>query len=386
MTDPRCFPPPSDEPTGPPAVPAEAPKPAPAGPSPYGTVWLDEMPSAAGSHEPPWVWRGYLARGHITLMTSQWKMGKTTLLAVLLSRMAAGGALAGLGVASGRAAVVSEEPHSLWAPRIKRLGLGRQVCLISRPFPGKPTLAQWLELLAHLRTLHRQYGLALVVIDTLGELLPAGAESGAEAGLAALLPLRRLTAEGVAVLLLHHPRKGGSADGQAARGSGVLSAHADVLTEMHWYTRGAETDRRRRLLAWSRLEGTPRQLVIELNAEGTDYLAHGDFEADEFAPAWGLLRRVLERAPDRLTRAEIRRAWPEAEAAPSRATLGRWLERAAEQGLVLRDGQGHAGDPYRYWLKEREAAWAADPLRQLEMQQEEARRLLKEQFGIDWGR
>ena len=42
--------------------------------------------------------------------------------------------------------------------------------LISRPFAGKPSPAQWLDLLAHLGTLHRQYGLALVVIDTLGEI------------------------------------------------------------------------------------------------------------------------------------------------------------------------------------------------------------------------
>jgi hypothetical protein len=154
---------------------------------------------------------------------------------------------------------------------------------------------------------------------------------------------------------------------------------------MQWYTRGAETDRRRRLLAWSRLEGTPRQRVIELNAEGTDYVAHGDFAEDEFAPAWAVLRRVLERAPDKLTRMEIRRAWPENEAVPPSATLRRWLERAAEKGLVLREGRGQNGDPYRYWLAEREAKWAADPVRELQRQQAEAVRLLKEQFGIDLG-
>jgi hypothetical protein len=46
---------------------------------------------------------------------------------------------------------------------------------------------------------------------------------------------------------------------------------------------------------------------------------------------------------------------------------------------------GQAGDPYRYWLAEQEAKWAADPLRQFERQQAEDRRLLKEQFGIDLG-
>jgi hypothetical protein len=330
------------------------------------------------------VWQGYLARGHVTLLSSQWKMGKTTLLSVLLSRMGTGGALAGLGVAAGRAVVVSEEGRSLWEARVRRLGLGRQVCLLSRPFAGKPTLPQWLDLLAHLGELHRQYGLALVVIDNLGELLPAGAENGTSEMMAALLPLRQLTAMGVAVLLLHHPRKGTSADGQAARGSGALPAFADILVEMHWYTRGAEDDRRRRLLAWSRLEETPRQRVIELNAAGTGYTAHGDFAEDEFAPAWAALRGVLAHAPNKLTRVEILRAWPEDEAAPSQATLRRWLSRAVAQGLVLREGRGQHGDPFRYWLAGQEAKWAADPLWQLRRQQEEIR-LLQEQMGMDLG-
>ena len=36
-----------------------------------------------------WLWRGFLAAGQLTLLTSLWKSGKTTL-AVLLSRMKEG--------------------------------------------------------------------------------------------------------------------------------------------------------------------------------------------------------------------------------------------------------------------------------------------------------
>jgi hypothetical protein len=39
-----------------------------------------------------WLWHGYLAGGELTLLTSLWKSGKTTLLSVLLSRMRDGGA------------------------------------------------------------------------------------------------------------------------------------------------------------------------------------------------------------------------------------------------------------------------------------------------------
>jgi hypothetical protein len=42
-----------------------------------------------------WFWYGYLGPGKVTLLTSQWKSGKTTLLALLLARMQSGGVLAG---------------------------------------------------------------------------------------------------------------------------------------------------------------------------------------------------------------------------------------------------------------------------------------------------
>src|SRR5438552_2208703 len=61
-----------------------------------------------------WVWHGYLAAGAVTLLTSRWKAGKTTLLSVLLARLGAGGELAGLPVAAGRAVVVSEEAPGMW--------------------------------------------------------------------------------------------------------------------------------------------------------------------------------------------------------------------------------------------------------------------------------
>src|SRR5438309_6708988 len=71
---------------------------------------LAEASGCAGS----WLWHGYLGPGKMTLLTSQWKSGKTTLVSLLLARMAGGGALAGLPVAAGRAAVISEESPQLW--------------------------------------------------------------------------------------------------------------------------------------------------------------------------------------------------------------------------------------------------------------------------------
>src|SRR5205807_153532 len=80
-------------PQAPPVVPAPPASPAP--PVQWGMASL----RATGGAGVRWLWRGYLAAGAVTLLTSQWKTGKTTLTAVLLARLKAGGQLAGLPLA-----------------------------------------------------------------------------------------------------------------------------------------------------------------------------------------------------------------------------------------------------------------------------------------------
>ena len=94
-----------------------------------------------------WLWHGYLAPGVVTLLSSQWKTGKTTLASVLLARMKAGGSLAGLAVAAGRAVVVSEEPAEQWVRRGGKLDLEEHVGWYCRPFRGRPRPGQWEALL-----------------------------------------------------------------------------------------------------------------------------------------------------------------------------------------------------------------------------------------------
>src|SRR5712692_8947723 len=77
-------------------------------------LWGRDALAAAAPSGTSWLWHGYLAAGAVTLLTSQWKAGKTTLASILLSRMKNGGELAGLPVAPGRAVVLSEEAPEQW--------------------------------------------------------------------------------------------------------------------------------------------------------------------------------------------------------------------------------------------------------------------------------
>ena len=302
------------------------------------------------SGELNWLWRGFLAPGRLTLLTSLWKTGKTTLLAVLLARMKDGGELFGLPVRPARALVLSEESPDLWHMRRQRLAFGEHTQLISQPFAAKPTDADWLALIDHSATILGTEGGRLLVIDTVATLLPAGVETNADCMVRALAPLRRLAELGIAVWLMHHPHKGKSRAGQWSRGTGSLPASVDIVLEMHAFRPDDPDDRRRMVRGHSRHEETPRRLLIELGADGTNYHVVGEAPDDDFDRGWSALRLVLADFEDPRTAAEILSAWPPSSPRPSRATLHRWLARAVERGLLRCEATNRRNAPYRYWL------------------------------------
>jgi hypothetical protein len=301
-----------------------------------------------------WLWRGYLAPGQLTLLTSLWKSGKTTLLSILLARLKDGGELLGLPVRPARALVVSEESVALWHLRRQRLVFGEHTGLLSQPFAGKPTDAEWRSLIEHAATILGAGGGRLLVIDTVATLLPSGVETNADCMVRALAPLRRLAEQGVAVWLMHHPHKGKSRAGQWSRGTGSLPASVDIVLEMHPCRADDPADRRRLLLAHSRHEETPRRLVIEWAADGADYRVLADAPDEDFERGWSAIRLALSAFEEPQTAAEILRGWPPDSPPPSRATLHRWLARAVERQLVRCEATTRRNAPYRYWLAEGE--------------------------------
>ncbi|HKB03180.1 MAG TPA: AAA family ATPase, partial [Gemmataceae bacterium] len=253
-------------------------------------------------------------------------------------------------VRPGRAAVVSDEHKSLWVARCLQLDLGAHVRLHSRPFPGRrPTIDDWHDLIANLDAFRREEGLDLVVIDPLAAFL-AGNESDSGAVRTWLGALRRLTATGVSVLILHHPKKKGATRGRAARGCGALIRSVDINLEMECLSRGPLTDDRRRVLCgYSPWPETPRRLIIELTADGTDYLAVGERPGP--APRTedrDVLLQLLREAVHPLTRSDILSAWPADHPKPNEVTLWRWLRREELDGRLLRAGRGRKFHPFLY--------------------------------------
>jgi hypothetical protein len=134
----------------------------------------------------------------------------------------------------------------------------------------------------------------------------------------------------------------------------------DIIIEMQRLSRRNLNDRRRRLLAYSRHDATPPSWVIELGADGTDYLSLGPSAEPNFERGWPLLKVILDQADGPLTHIDILRSWPDQGAAPAKLTQWKWLERAVKEGWIQRQGLGTKKEPFLYQLPGMVAKWQAN--------------------------
>jgi hypothetical protein len=114
---------------------------------------------------------------------------------------------------------------------------------------------------------------------------------------------------------------------------------------------------------FSRHDETRRHAVIELTADGTDYIMTTLLPGMESTETWDAMFLVLSDANEPMTQREIRRAWPDDFARPDRSTIVRHLGRALEENRIRRKGTGRKNDPYKYWAPEVEDGFnpPADP-------------------------
>jgi hypothetical protein len=316
----------------------------------YDTQPMDQLDVAAETPPTGWLWDGYLARGNLTLLTSLWKAGKTTLLTGLLRSLADGEPFLGRDCEAARVVVVSEESRQHWLTRLASMPVGPHTRLMSRPFRGRPTPDQWNELVDRCFAMRQRGELDLIAIDPLASFLPGHSDSDAGTLLEMLHPLQRLAADGVAVLLLHHPRKKASDEGSSARGSGALLGFVDIIVELSRVGRLNSDRRRRKLIAFSRYEATPHKLYYQWDPESGDFQHMPNPIESRFRDNWPILKAMLNMRTAPSTHLEVLMDWPADREPPSAATLYDWLNRATAEELLSRCGTGRKNDPYRYLL------------------------------------
>jgi hypothetical protein len=249
--------------------------------------------------------------------------------------------------------------------------VGPHARLLARPFLTRPTPAAWAELIDHALQRRAAGELDLFAVDPLASFLPGRSESDVNTLLEMLLPLQRLAAAGVAVLLLHHPRKKPADEGNAARGSGALLGFVDIILELHRFGRLLSDERSRRLIGLSRHAPTPRQLVYQWDPATGAFTNLGDPLAQRFRDNWEQVRAILARRTSAATHHELLMGWPAGREKPAASVLYEWLNRAADERLVRREGAGRRDNPYRYRLPNVDDAYRdrgeLPPLRELSL-------------------
>lgn len=254
------------------------------------------------------LWHGYLAKRHSTLVVGLPKAGKSTLLGHLFRAFEVGGDLAG-SVKPCRALVISEESEDLWKGRREEIGIGDHIHVICRPFKMKPEWRTWELYLSFITKLCKDNLYDVVIFDTISGFIPIDNENDSAQMLRAMMPLNGLLEAQVAVLMIHHPRKGDGAAGTASRGSSALPGFADILVEFRHYAAEDNHDRRRTVIGRSRYSATPLSQVIELTDKG--YRKVGDIRDAKKMDRLDAYSNIVPKSGDAWGVHEIHANWPD---------------------------------------------------------------------------
>lgn len=295
-----------------------------------------------------WLWHGYITAGGITMLSSLWKAGKTTLLTHLLRAFERGETFCGREVRQTRVCYVTEEHQNRWAKRRDEIGIGDHVCFQCRPFKAKPSALEWRRFMEHLRDKAAELQTGLVVLDTISALWPVRDENDAAQVQEALMPLWTV-AQQSAILLVHHLRKGDGQEATGSRGSGALPGFVDTIVELRRLDPADRRCRKRVLTGYGRWDETPEELVVELSAAGTDYDCHGDRYQLNKEKIRANLFKILPISRPGYDLDAIKEKWPE-DNFPSKARILEVLSEGTDHNDWTRDGTGRKGSPYAYWV------------------------------------
>jgi hypothetical protein len=293
--------------------------------------------------EPPSLWSGLVPVGALTMLWGDPKKGKSTLLAAALGAIEAGNPFLGRPTSKATGVWLSEEPASALrqkAARFGLFGLESSVAGSDRVFG-----VRWERLIEQATEHALESGHQLLVVDTFTGLAGLESEQENDAGAIAnkLRPLRVASAEGLAVVFVHHGRKRGRSD---PRGSSAFRGLVDVSIEF----RRHGTSPNFTLRSEGRFEPVAVSGTLDMKGDWS-YRATADrglreasggltpvekdthlWDALPVVPAIGLDFGQLE-AESGLTIDEVMNR------------LRKWDKPPRESGLV-RSGGGKKGDPY----------------------------------------
>lgn len=227
-----------------------------------------------------WIWKGYLAKDSILLLSGKPKAGKSTLVYDLIAHMERGHVFCGMPTERAKAIVLTEEGSRTVKKKCERFGIEQAVFVTRQDFKPDVPFRQYVE--GCVQTA-RVTGAKVLVVDTFARWARLGKDGEKDAGATgeAMEPLLWAAGQGVAVIMVHHTTKGDSAQDSADghRGSGNILASVEVGVIFKKYDPMNPKDTRRVLVADSREDDTPGTLVVRLEADR--FVGEGDREDAE---------------------------------------------------------------------------------------------------------
>lgn len=215
---------------------------------------------------PPTMWaiKPFVAYGAITELVGEAKAaGKSTFVQWMIRSYLDGTTFLGEPCSKGPVLILTEEGSVTLREAFGLAGLLRSD-LYTLQWPdvwSKP----WSSLMHELINEIKELGPKLIIVDTLPQFCP-DSESDVESALRALRPLRRLTHEGYAIVIIRHERKLGGRVGKAGRGTTAIPGGVDILLQLR--RRSPKEPNTRTLDTLSRFRLTLEQNIIELTEMG----------------------------------------------------------------------------------------------------------------------
>lgn len=255
-----------------------------------------------------WIWENYVSKGHVTLLSALWKAGKSTLLRHLFLSIAKEEEFAGQPTIKSRILILSEEAESEWLQQKEELTPDEidHIEIWSRPIRIKPNLKQWVQLIDETYAYCVINKVDMVVIDTLTTFWPIDNENDSAQVIKALVPLYTFSENNIAVLLVHHFRKGGGDQAQASRGSGALPGFVDNIIEFTRNDNGLPTQRV--LKTYGRFDEVIPSVVIDLTSEGVYKTLGNPWEVSKSARMQKILD-ILHESTQPMTAKEVYNSW-----------------------------------------------------------------------------
>jgi AAA domain len=293
-----------------------------------GSELLLETPEALD-----WVLTDFFLPGALTLLYGQYKSGKTTFLIAALAAVTDGETFLDRETKPTTALLLTEMGDAALRPHVERMDSPEKVRIISYREAKELTWEETIDLAIE-TCLAEERG--ILIIDSFGKWSAGIEENDQRAVYKALEHIDRAKEAGLAVVLVHHSRKGGD----TFRGSTALGAEPDILVGLSKRDR----DYTARVLKIESWYDSDQSLLVERDEEDGSFSFVSDVtrkkkgKKDRAAEDRALILSAL--GSDRLTTAELQER-----VSKSRTWLDHRLPNLVEDGVLIREtvpGRGGA--------------------------------------------